>query len=75
MAEPLDHLLTADEVCAILRITRRTLQRWIHGNPPKLPYVQLSLNKIGFRRQTIEQFIRSREVGRDLLALWSKRNP
>jgi|HubBroStandDraft_4_1064222.scaffolds.fasta_scaffold1536375_2 predicted site-specific integrase-resolvase len=55
-------ILTAKEVCQLLRINRRTLQRWCHSKPPKLTYIQLSPNKIGFRRQLIEFFLKQREI-------------
>ena len=44
----------------MLGISRRTLRRWCAEG--KLTYVQFGQNKIGFRRQLLEHFIRSHEV-------------
>jgi len=61
VADP-QSLLTPKEVCDLLRINRRTLQRWCHSKPPKLSYIYLSPNRIVFRRSLIEFFLKAREI-------------
>ena len=64
-----DSLMTPDEVCALLRISRKTLQRWCHAKPPKISYIRLSASEIRFRRQLIEFFFgAARDSGRLPLA-------
>jgi excisionase family DNA binding protein len=58
----LETLMTAKEVCDVLRISRRTLRRWCHTMPPRMPYIMLSRNKVAFRRQMVEYFIEKREI-------------
>jgi excisionase family DNA binding protein len=55
-------LMTPKEVCDFLRVNRRTVQRWCHSKPPKLSYIRLSANRIVFRRQLIEFFLKRREI-------------
>jgi hypothetical protein len=55
-------LLTAGEVCKILRISRRTLTRWCSSKPPMLSHLRLGNNTIMFRRQLIEYFLEQREI-------------
>jgi excisionase family DNA binding protein len=59
VADP-EQLMTAKEVCGILRVSRRTLRRWCLSN--RLTYIQLSRNKIVFRKQLIEYFIEKHEI-------------
>jgi hypothetical protein len=61
VADP-EQLMTGKEVCAVLRISRRTLRRWCNGKPPKLSHIQLSPRKIVFRKQLIEYFIETHEI-------------
>jgi excisionase family DNA binding protein len=48
------------EAAHMLGISRRTLRRWCVEN--RLSYVQFAQNKVGFRRQVLEHFIRQHEV-------------
>jgi excisionase family DNA binding protein len=59
VADP-EQLMTAKEVCNILRVSRRTLRRWCLSN--RLSYIPLSRNKIVFRKQLIEYFIEKHEI-------------
>lgn len=55
-------LLTAGEVCKMLRVSRRTLTRWCNRKPPLLSHLKLGHNTVMFRRQLIEHFIQQREI-------------
>jgi predicted site-specific integrase-resolvase len=57
-----EQLLTAAEVCQILRVSRCTLRRWCSSKPPKLSYITLGPHTMMFRRQLIEYFIKCREI-------------
>jgi predicted DNA-binding transcriptional regulator AlpA len=67
ISAPIQHvenLLTAAEVCAILRVSRKTLYNYTHthkGRPPILPAISLR-GAIRFRPQSIEEFVRLREA-------------
>ena len=56
-------LLTPAEVCAILRISRRTLYRYSHyykGRPAILHQIAYR-GKVVFRQSAVEQFLADRE--------------
>jgi excisionase family DNA binding protein len=55
-------LMTAAEVCEMLRIKRRTLTRWCNSKPPKLSHLRFGHNTVMFRRQLIEYFLEQREI-------------
>jgi hypothetical protein len=55
-------LMTAAEVCKMLRIKRRTLSRWCNRKPPLLSHLRLGYNTVMFRRQLIEYFLEQREI-------------
>ena len=67
ISEPVQHvenLLTAAEVCVILRVSRKTLYNYTHtyeGRPPILPSISLR-GAVRFRPQSIEEFVRMRET-------------
>ena len=58
-------LLTAAEVCGMLKISRKTLynySHWFKGRPPILHPVALR-NAVRFRLEAIQDFIGQREIG------------
>jgi excisionase family DNA binding protein len=57
-----ESLMTPAEVCGMLSISRKTLQRWCHSKPPKITYIRLSASEIRFRRQLIDFFLQQREI-------------
>ena len=57
---PQSTLLTATEVCDLLQISRRTLQRLCAYR--KLSFIRIGQNTVRFRREIVDVFLRSREV-------------
>jgi len=54
-------LLTANEVCNLLCVSKKTLQR--RRRSGSIPFVILGTNCIRFRRSALEQLLRTHEVG------------
>lgn len=52
---PDDALLTADEVCDLFKIHKRTLTRWV--NDGKLPAVTLPSGRVRYRQADVDAIL------------------
>jgi excisionase family DNA binding protein len=57
-----DQQLTPRQVCSLLGISQKTLQRMLRQKPPAISYVRLSARLFRFRRAAVEAFIAQRTI-------------
>lgn len=55
-------IIPGPEAARLLGISRRTLRRWCAEKPPRLTFIPLSKNKVGFRKQILDFYLQSREI-------------
>jgi excisionase family DNA binding protein len=60
VVQPIDRLLTSREFCGRLRISKKTLQRWIRAK--RINYIRLSSGAYRFRPEAVKLFLAQREV-------------
>ncbi len=55
----MENLLTINEVCQLLKVSKRTIQRWVKNHT--LTPLRLSSRIIRFKQSEIERFLKSHE--------------
>jgi hypothetical protein len=55
-------LLDGPQAARMLGISRRCLSRWCAQKPPKLTFRRVGNNKVQFRRQIIDYYLKTTEI-------------